>query len=189
VVSGRFLVSERVVAVIAVLLAGGGLLSSACQVRFTDVTEDSRFAGIRGACFELVEDAFVFRWADTGFISVETAGAGSNVPVSFEDYELHRANWYRSPAYLRKWGQAAERPDTVLALAKKGVRFTVTRIVEEDHPEAGTFIHPYAGFTLEGQKMIVDAKWLFEKYRVGRERYKIHPNPQKLRLCQGGNGA
>jgi hypothetical protein len=138
-------------------------LVHAFRVQHVDVTRSPQHRGLQGRCVVLVQDAVVLKYAehDGARVTLECVGENALVPTSLSDYEAHPRDWNRSPEYLAKWTKPLDRPPQVLAVVKKGTQLRVVRLVEEQNPEAGTFLQVFVAGVGEFEHQAPDAGELF----------------------------
>lgn len=119
----------------------------ACRLVYDeDVSQDARFAAFYGKCFEMKEDAFLWRWPETHKPELTVPGKRYDdyLPRTVEEYRRNPETWFQSPEYAERVssgnpGLVVEAVPTgdVVAVVSKGDRFVVSKVIMNHHIEVG----------------------------------------------------
>jgi hypothetical protein len=123
----------------------------ACRLVYDeDISEDARFRAFYGKCFELKEDAFLWRWPDTHEpqLTVPNKSYGDYLPLTVEEYRRNPDTGSHSPEYNERVSSrspglviADEPRGDVVAVVAKGDRFVVSKVLMNHHIEVGNTLH------------------------------------------------
>lgn len=108
------------------------------QIYDEDISQDVRFTAFYGKCFELKEDAFLWRWPDshTPELTVPKIGYGDYLPHTVEEYRRNPEKGSQSPEYTER--VSSSKPGLVVegvpkghvvAVVSKGDRFVVSKVL------------------------------------------------------------
>lgn len=111
-----------------------------------DISQDARFRAFYGKCFELKEDAFLWRWpaTDEPELTVPKKSYGDYLPLTVEAYRRNPETASHSHKYTERVSNRtpglviADEPEgDVVAVVTKGDRFVVSKVLMNHHIEVG----------------------------------------------------
>ncbi len=114
------------------------VLPACRQIYDEDISQDARFTAFYGKCFELKEDAFLWRLSDTHTpeLTVPRIGYGDYLPHTVEEYRRNPEKGSQSAEYTervssRNPGLVVEGvpKGDVVAVVSKGDRFVVSKVL------------------------------------------------------------